>query len=308
VIQQLSGAFIGTLSPIPPYDFAKTLRIARYHTVLDVVQDGVYWRALRLGEASLLLRVVSAGTVEQPLLQVYAPLVQGNITKQQALTTAAYLLGIDSDPNPFYALAQTDALLWQSVLPLWGARHVRAATLFEALLTTIIEQQIALTLAQRAERWLAEWGGNFIDFHGQRFYMFPRPEQIGAASLSDLAPLKITGRRVQTMIDLAQKQASGDIDLETYLHLPPAEAHHKLVQLKGVGTWTAAWALMRTQSFYHYMGSGDVALRAAVNGRFFNQPGRADPETVDALFARYGEFAGAAAFHVLMDYALGRYP
>lgn len=305
---RLSSRLIGTLYPTPPYDFQQTLRIARYHTVLDIVEDGVYWRALRFGDVTALLQVINRGTVNQPALDVYLVAATGEVHPPAVLDAVAFLLHTDFDPTPFYAYAETEPALWSMVAPLRGLRHVRAASVYEALMTTVIEQQIALALAQRSERWLVEWGGNFIDHDHRRFYTFPRPEQIALAATADLMPLKITTRRMQVMIDLARQYQDGELDLEALRQLPPMEAHQKLTKLKGIGRWTAAWTLIRSQGHYHYMGSGDVALRAAVNRFFFGRPGRADAKVVDDLFGSYGEFAGAAAFYILMRYALERYP
>ena len=55
------------------------------------------------------------------------------------------------------------------------------------------------------------------------------------------------------------------------------------------------------------MGTGDVALRSAVNHFFYGETGRATPARTDAALLRYGEYAGAAAFFTLMRWGLLRY-
>ena len=95
-------------------------------------------------------------------------------------------------------------MLAQTVQMLYGLHSLQADLLFEALALTMIEQQIALRMAQTAERWLLAWGGELIGYEGEAYYAFPRPEQIAAATVDDLTPLKITFMRMQRLIDLAR--------------------------------------------------------------------------------------------------------
>jgi DNA-3-methyladenine glycosylase II len=294
---------IGTLHPAPSYDFRKTIAAARFHTVLDVIRDGDCWRALRIGENLALVRVAQNSVA----LEVSLIHATGEVDPDTLLAKVSHMMGIDADMTPFYERARTDAILWGIVEPLYGLNHVRAETLFEALVTTIIEQQIALSLAQRGERWLVEWGNNAIEYHGERFYTFPRPEQIAAASLDDLKPLKITTRRMQVLIDVSQQIVSGAIDLEALRHKPAAEILERLVSFKGIGHWTAAWTIIRALGQYQYIGENDVALQAAVQHFFYQKAGKVAPQIVKETLGRYEPYAGAAAFYILMRWAMDRY-
>lgn len=298
---------IGHLSPTPPYNFAHSIAAVNYHAVLDVVRDGAYWRALRLDGGHVLVRVRDDGAPEHPRLAVEIMAAEGSPDPQTVLDEVARMLGVHADIRPFYAAAQADPLLWRIVAPLYGLRHIRAASLFEALMTTIIEQQISLRQAQKGERWLMQWAGESIEYHGEHFYTFPRPQHIATATVDDLKPLKITNRRMQVMIDIAQAVSSGALDLEALLNHPPDEAQTALVGLKGIGQWTAGWAVIRATGHYPYIGENDVALQAAINHYFYQQTGRTTPQVVKETLARYGDFAGAVAFFTLMRWATDRY-
>lgn len=208
----------------------------------------------------------------------------------------------DLDIDPFLTHAQTDAVLWALIAPCVGLRNFRAGNAFEALVTTIIEQQIALITAQRAERWLIEMFGDALEYDGERYAAFPTPERIAALSIEDLHPLKITFRRMTAILHIARAMTTGQIDLESLTD------DGALTTINGVGAWTAAWTTIRARGVYPYMGSADVALRAAVNRYVYGARGRADRAVTDALFARYGTHAGIAAFYTLMRYAFESYP
>ena len=298
---------IGQLHPVPPYDFALSLNVAGLLSVMDVAQDDDYWRALEIGDAIVLIRVVNRGTIDHPALDVYRMAATGPVDDESLLKRVAYLLGTVVDMQPFYQAVRRDNVVWPLVEPLYGLKHIRMNTLFEALMVTIIEQQIALNLAQRGERWLLEWANHHIDYEGKRFYTFPRPAQIADASIEELTPLKITRIRMGVMIAIARQQVSRQIDLDTLRDEPPDHAHQQLMRLKGVGHWTAAWAVIRATGHTLYIGENDVALQAAINRYFYQQPGRADKTIVKQTLARYGLYAGAVTFHILIHWGLARY-
>lgn len=297
--------FIGTLYPIPPYNFALSTRLARLHSVLDTFRNGEYWRALDVGGAVVLVRVVSRGTTEAPELDVYRVSTTGPVDDAALLKRMAQMLGVEADMRPFYDYARQDAVLWPLVEPLYGLKHVRSASLFEALMVAVIEQQIALNLAQRGERWLLAWAGNQIEYNGETFYTFPKPERIAAASVEDLLPLKITRIRMEVMRSVAQQIVDGVVNFER-LHSVD-EAMRTLTQLKGIGQWTAAWAVIRALGEYPYIGENDVALQAAINHYYFGQKGRVSTKVVRQTMMPYGEFAGAATFHILMQWGMVKY-
>jgi DNA-3-methyladenine glycosylase II len=184
------------------------------------------------------------------------------------------------------------------IQPLIGIREMRSASAFEALATTIVEQQISLRAAHKAVRWLAEWAGDHLIDGDDTFYAFPTPQQIAAATVDDLRPTKITFKRMALLIDVAQREASGELCLDELC--TQDDAYQTLLRIKGIGHWTAALTLIRTRGDLNHVLHNDVALQAAVNTTYFGLTGRATPEKVIEVFQRYEEFAAIASFHVVM--------
>ncbi|MDX1990871.1 MAG: hypothetical protein SF029_00680 [bacterium] len=297
------------LYPKPPYDLALLLQVlTRYlHPITDRVYQGAYWRALYIGDSLVLARVESTGTPDAPALDVYTtPAAVDRPVLEAALTR---LLGLGDNFSAFFlAVQEEDATLWPLIEPLRGLRWPRTPTVFEALMVTIVEQQIAWTAAQKALRWLVEWGGNSIETDEQTFYAFPTPKQIAAATIETFVPLKITFRRMRLMIDIAQQVTSGRLDVERLREMPSHEAYAALTSIKGVGHWTASWTMTRALGAAHnYVGHNDVALQAAVNHYFHGGQGRKSGEQTIETFARYGDFAGLAAHYTILRWVLDRY-
>lgn len=301
---------IGTLHPNPPYRFDLLLEmLARFtHPSLDHAYDEAYWRALHTGDGLALVCVRGRDGDDSPALDVYLAAARGAVDRTALLAAVEHILACRVDARDFYQFARSDAALWALVEPLAGLSWVRAPTAFEALAITIIEQQIAWVAAQKAHRWLVEWGGHRLDYDGLTAYAFPTPQQIAAASVEEFTPLKITFRRMRLLIEVAGMVSAGHLPVEDIRALPPDDAYQMLLALRGVGHWTACWTITRTQGARHtYVGYNDVALQAAVNRYFYGGEGRIPAEQVAQTFARYGQYAGLAAHYTILRWVLDKY-
>jgi DNA-3-methyladenine glycosylase II len=299
-----------TLYPQAPYNFPLLLNIlSRFaHPTLNIVQDGAYWRVIRSGAGLALLRVTSAGTVESPVLEVELAAQSGDVDTSVVVDQLAHILHIEAGRGAFVTLAQTDAPLWRVVEPLIGLPEWRTASIFEALMETIIEQQISWTTAQKAQRWLVEWAGDCITHDGKAYYAFPTPARIAEASVEELKPLKITFKRMALMIELASQVVSGELNLEQFAVYTPDEAYQHLLSIKGIGHWTAAVTLERAFGHKDWVAYNDVVLQAATNRYFLGAEGRIPPQLVTDTFTCYGIFAGLAAHYTMIRWVLDQYP
>lgn len=300
--------YLGRLYPQPPYRFSLLLDIlARYqHPVTDIAREGGYWRLLSGARGRALVRVVASEGAGG--LDVYIAAQEGEVADDWVLSQVGRILGVDADLRAFYDFARRDSALWPVIAPLVGLPQHRTPTVFEAVMLTIMEQQIAWVAAQRGQSWLVRWGGAVLWHDGRPYYAFPTPQQLATATVAELAPLKITHRRMRTMIALAQQVAAGALDLEALARVSPAEAYAQLMRLNGIGHWSATWIVTRTMGAAHpYVGYNDVALQAAVNHYYEGRAGRATPDAVSARFGRWGVYAGMAAYYTITRWVLDRY-
>jgi DNA-3-methyladenine glycosylase II len=298
-----------TLYPTPPYNFTLLLDVlSRFaHPTMDVVGEGAYWRVLRSNGGLALLRVTSRGLTDAPLLDVHLVAQTGDIDSQKVLADLQHILHTDAGRADFVAAARTDERLWQVVAPLVGLPEWRTINLFEALMQTIIEQQIAWTTAQKAQRWLVEWAGDCIIHNDSAYYTFPTPARLAAASVDDLKPLKITFKRMALMIDLAGQIVRGDLDVDALARQTPDDAYRQLLSIKGIGHWTAAVTLERAFGHKAWIAYNDVVLQAATNRYFYGGVGRIPPQQVIDTFTPYGIHAGLAAHYTMIRWVIDQY-
>ena len=217
-------------------------------------------------------------------------------------------LGLNQDLTAFYSLAASEADLWPVVEPLVGLPLFCSETVFEALITLIIEQHIAWKSALRAQLELLRIAGRRVSSGRTLVYDFPSPARLARASPAELKPLKITNKRIDLIIAIAAAVDLGGLDLEGIRGLPTAEAYARLLAIKGVGHWTAANVIGRALGRYPFVSHNDVALQAAVRHYFHGGAGQKGAAQVRETLGRYGEFAGMAGHFTLLRWVLDRYP
>ena len=297
-----------SITPQPPYDFGKTLRAARSLYAMGHAHHGAFRRVIRVGAALALIELRSVGTVEQPRLE--GRLLAANAPVDEQLLSAKLhrIANVEADLAPFYRYAQQDPALHAVIEPVYGMNTFQSDTLFEAVALTVIEQQITLKMAQVAEHWLMQAMNESLTYEGVTYYTFPDPLKLAECTVEDLLPMKITGIRIRVILDIARQIASGELDLEALRDQPFDVVYPRLRSLRGIGHWTAAWAIIRALGVFPPVGSADVALRTAVNRYFHGQTGRCEPAVLETTLGAHGEYEGIISYCALTRWEFERHP
>lgn len=254
-----------TLTPKPPFDFDLLLTSLRNSagTVLEVIGDDDYRRALRLAGRPALLRVRSTGTLDAPGLQVEvttetvdrALLAAAQERAAHVFGAAVDAAGVDAIDDPVFQAA------WQACR---GFRPIQVPDLFETIAWAIIGQQINVTFAARCKRALTTTHGSSLEVDGVPYLLFPTAEELAALDDADLLALQFSRQKARYVLGLARAVAEGRFDLTALPSLPPDEALARLMTLLGVGRWTAEYVLLRGLGYPDSLPAGDVALQKAV--------------------------------------------
>jgi len=255
------------LYPTPPFDFELT---AGYHAYFqarsgaDNVEGGVYRRLLDLDGRLVLVTVRSTGSVDSPELAI--ELRGEGLTDadgEVAVAQVRWMLGTDQELASFYALAESDLALAGLARQFRGLHLPRTATLFEALTVAILGQQISASVARTMRTLLIERYGARSEFDGVTYYAFPRPEAVLSALPEELRELKLSRSKAEYVRVIAGAALEQGWD-ELY-GLPDDEVVGHLTALRGVGNWTAQWALVRGLARPDALPLGDLALRRGVS-------------------------------------------
>ncbi len=277
-----------TLEPTPPFDFELT---AGYHTYFqarsgaDTLDGGVYRRLLDLDGRLALASVRSVGTIDGPVLAVGLE-SEGLTDSDASLATEQlrWMLGVEQDLTQFYELAESDPAMSGLVTEFRGLHLPRTATLFESLVLAILGQQISAAVARAMRLLLIERFGECSEFAGVSYHSFPRPEAILASSPEELRTLKLTQRKAEYVYGIAE--AATAPDWGEVWQLPGEEFVRRLTALRGIGNWTAQWAMVRGLARPDALPLGDLALRRGVS-RLLRDGEPVNDTEVEALAERW---------------------
>ncbi len=205
--------------------------------------------------------------------------------------TRAVVLKLLGDEFDLVGFRPADPILAAEVARFRGLRPALAPDPFEMLVGAITAQQISLRAAFAVRNRFVERFGVRAD----HAYAFPTPERVADAAPDELRALGFSLRKADYVIGLAR----AGLDYAALAKLPDDEVKRALVQLPGIGEWTADWYLARHLARPRAWPAGDLALRYAVSA--FYRDGRmlSIPETRE-LGARFDPHQNLSAHYLLV--------
>lgn len=205
---------------------------------------------------------------------------------------------LGTDLTPFYQqLAAHKALSYMS-RDFAGLRLIGIPDLFEAICWCIIGQQINLTFAYKTKRRLVEAYGTKIVYEGQDYYTFPSPEVLATADPVALRAMQFSGRKIEYLTGIARVFKEDKMSKALLLSLPNATAQQQaLTAIRGIGIWTANYALMKTLRVPSSIPYGDAGL---LNGLIAHQiiPDKKDLTAIDRFFERFKGWESYLVFYL----------
>ena len=172
---------------------------------------------------------------------------------------------LDTDLMAFYKVIAADERVAYMVEEYSGLRSVGMPDLFEALCWGIIGQQINLKFAYTIKRRLVERYGEFIDYEDKRYYTFPKADMLAGVNASELRELQFSTKKAEYLMTIAGAFASGALSKSLLMGLPDFESRAKyLTGIRGIGTWTANYALMKSLREPSSIPYGDAGLLNAL--------------------------------------------
>lgn len=261
--------------------------------------DGVYYRAIEIAGRVWGYAVRGDGTPVDPVLHVR--LFGGRAQARHRSAVEAELrwsFSLDVDLAPFYRWAQGDPILSELTTRCYGLRPLRAATLFEALITAITAQQVNLTFATTTRSRLIRRYGRSLTLDGDTFYTFPTPEALADVPLEELRAMQFSWRKAEYVVNLARLIAKEEVKLREFSQLTNAEVIDRITRVKGLGRWTADWVLARGLGRGDAIAAGDLGVRKAI-GKFYFGGQVPSAEEVREFAARWGIFQNYAVHYLL---------
>lgn len=252
-------------------------------------------KALMINGEQVLIRISADETV------LLVEVLKGTFTGAVQQEITGYIsdwFDMEKDIVPFYGLLSGEKKLASMAADYEGLRLIGIPDLFEALCWSIIGQQINLSFAYRLKRRLTERFGVPVVHKGSLYYIFPSYSVLAKAEVQELREMQYSQKKAEYLIGLAQVFEQGIISKAQLQQLPSFfDRQQALTALRGIGIWTANYALMKSLRVSEAIPHGDVGLlQALVNKGLIND--RKDQAGIDKLFRRFKGWESYLVFYL----------
>ncbi len=288
------------LSPTPPYDFDLSFSYLGPHRPDPIARFNgtTFSRIWSLGsDADALISLKSLGSLNRPkiLLTIEGEnLVDEDIDRCVEQIEKAFCLHLDLDA--FYREIERDSTLRQHCLNNIGLKPVLEPSIFEALTWAIIGQQVNLRFACQVKEGMLKKFARSVTFNDHLYYRYPTAEELAGRDPLEWREFKCSLRKAEYIIGLAELVQSG-FDLVGLGDLPDEEIVERLVQIRGIGRWTADYALIRGLGRFDALPTGDAGL---LNGykNVYNLQVKPDPEELVKRAESWRPYRGLATYYL----------
>ena len=254
----------------PPYHWEKMLGFlaGRAITGIEVVKDNEYMRTVYLHNAEgkpvygwvrvdhNFKKCTLNVTVSETLLPVLP----------QVLARIRHLFDLYCDPNAIYEVLQSLNDIKPGLCVL-GTRIPGCFNPFEMAVRAVLGQQITVKAASTlAARIVSNYGMPIQTGIDGLTHIFPSPKNIlamGDGIAENLGVLGVTSARSATIYELAGAMEQGKIDFD--LCSQPEDEIKKLMEIRGIGSWTAQYIAMRAMEWPDAFLETDVGVKKALS-------------------------------------------
>lgn len=257
---------------------------------VEVARPDAYRRTLRLPGGPALVALASSGDDSAPAIDVEARL--STLADLPPLVARVRrLFDLDADAVAIDAALATDPALATSVAATPGMRVPGCLDAHELVFRALIGQQVSVASARTALGRLAAALGERVPIAApdEPDLLFPT-----AAAIAEGGEAVLRGprARIRTIIDVAGRLASGDLVVAP--ERDREDLRHDLLDVPGIGPWTAGYLAMRVTRAPDILLTSDLALR---NGAArLGLPTAANE--LDAAGARWAPWRSYASMHL----------
>lgn len=294
-----------TLHPVPPYDFPLSAKIfSAGDPAFRSFKEGIFTHTFCRGnQEGLLAEVRDKGSVDDPLLELSlhsTGLLDNPGTEEEVKKMVENILNIRDDLRLFYAEVRNDPVMTEICTLLRGLKSPTTPTVFEALVDSIIEQQISLAAAHTMEYKLVRKFGNRFILAGNEYFCYPTPGQLASGTPDQFRSCGLSTRKGEYISDISRRIAGGELDLESLRGKQDIDnIIETLMALRGIGRWTAELTVLRGMHRVEAIPADDLGIRKLIS-HFYRNDEKITGDEARTIAERWGRWKGLAAFYLII--------
>jgi DNA-3-methyladenine glycosylase II len=291
------------VTALPPFRFDLSSEIfANGDKQIRNYEKGRFWQVVRANGKLVLAVTESTGNGNEPKLAVELK-SDSAITEEDKKTagdTVKALFSLDLDLNPFYETVKDDKIMAHLTRELWGLKNPTTPTVFEALVDSIVEQQISLKVANSIENRIIKKFGDALNLERTVYFVYPTPQRLASVSIDEFRQCGLSFRKGEYIKEASQLITKGKLNLEKLKTYDSSEQIiRELDEVRGVGVWTAELTMLRGMQRLEALPADDLGLRRVIS-RYYR-----DGKVISSAEARkigknWGDWKGLAAYYLVV--------
>jgi DNA-3-methyladenine glycosylase II len=299
------------LYPVAPYDFhLSAIIFSGGDPQIRTYENRIFWQVLDIRGTAVLAEVFSKGTADTPELYLTIrpdDALSGN-GKTAAVDLISSMFNINEDLTPFYRAMEKDNMMASHVSHLRGVKTPTTPTVFEALVDSVIEQQISLRAAQSIEKRLIRAVGSQLALEDMVYYGYPTSRTLAETPDPTFRACGLTCRKGEFIRDISRQILFGVLDPENFRVYTDTETIiSELMKIRGIGRWTAELTILRGLHRPDAFPADDIGVRRFI-ARFYLNGKKISSVEARSFAERWGAWKGFAAYYLEIADLLGICP
>lgn len=284
------------LATPPEFSFELCLQFLKRspREILHVIEEETVIKLLKVQGQSVLFRVSEEGNG----LQI--TFLNGKTSTKVIEEVAQYVtewFDLTTDLKPFYKMAKEDSLLKDLAKKYYGYRIIGQPDLFESLIWAVLGQQINLQFAYTLKQRFVEQFGESLEVKDKKYFLFPLAEQVAEMKPEQLLDLQFSKQKANYTIGIAKAFTEGVMSKDKLIGLSLLQAKEELIKIKGIGNWTANYALMKTFRYPDAFPLEDAGVHNAIK-KLKSMKSKPTLDQVKRIFKKYKGWEAYATLYL----------
>ena len=145
-----------------------------------------------------------------------------------------------------------------------GTPLVLDSSIYSGLIKSIIHQQLNMKFASVLTR-------RFVTTYGEKIddvWFYPSAERVAAIKVEELREMQFSQRKAEYVIGIGEKITSGELHIDKYPLMSDEEIMAELIQIRGIGPWTAQNVLLFGLGRLDVFPFADMGIQNALKKQF----------------------------------------
>ena len=279
------------------YDLLSSIHSWIYPDIQPVPErtgEGFFGRAYHL-ENEHVAMVIKQSTPGRSLRVSWS---ESGISRTRLKQLVERTLGLRFNIEDALAQMRDDPAISHLVPGVVGVRPYMSPTPFEALIKTIIQQQVSYRAANIFTKRMVLGLTKPISYENQSWFFFPDARTIEKAGLAGLREFGF-GYKTEYVHGVASLVAEGNLDIDSFVGVPHEKVLTELKAIKGIGEWTVDVLALAGLGDFSVFPYSDLVIQRIL-GNLYNQGRRMTKKQVRDHTMTWGD-SGTKVLSLLMS-------